>query len=77
MIGEEEEHVEIIKEIHKNTDKKENNSVLDILDVPIGVAHGEEKKKKVITNTLDFGQLNQMPLKEQVRTLKREYLNLF
>lgn len=72
LVGEEDRHEQVMnKKRNPETSKKKNS-----LTKSVGVSHGEDKEGKPTIDLLDFGKLNKMSPRDQVKTLKREYLNL-
>lgn len=73
MVGDEDKHEEIMrsKRSPDGPPKKRNT-----MDERIGVAHGEAIVSKPKVEVLDFGALNRMAPKDQIKNLKREYINL-
>lgn len=74
LVGEEDKHEKVMKtkRTPEEQSKKKKNSLME----SVGAGHGEEKANKPHIDLLDFGSLNKMTPKEQIRNLKREYLNL-
>lgn len=73
LVGDEDKHEKVMRESKKPEERaKKKNSLVE----SVGAGHGEEKANKPTIELLDFGSLNKMAPKEQIKNLKREYLNL-
>lgn len=67
----------IIGEEEAFTRRKENESRFSILDDVIGNEHGVVQERQKTLPKLDFEKLNRMSAKEQIRTLKQAYIDIF
>lgn len=73
LIGEEDQHEEIMKKKRTPEAQQKKRSALDTV---LGATASEEAALKPNVAPLDWGALNKMAGRDQVKTLKREYLLL-
>ena len=77
LVGEEDQHEEVMKKKRSpEKQQQKEQKKKSLLDEQVGAIAGQDKKSKPTIQELDFGKLNKMPKIEQIKSLKREYLNL-